>query len=152
MRSPGRLAATAICWLVCQLAALALAPFGLCCDHGHETAAAAAHACAGMASDHVCPLHRPARGATGHSHHAAGHGSHRGGDDMAAPAPPAGDAPAMSCVCRVSDAGLASILVGQSVLPPSFVLPFEPTSSDIASADPRAATYAAPMDPRPPRA
>jgi hypothetical protein len=123
-------------WLLCQVGGSAAAPFAVCRDHDHA-AGPNAHVChAGATPGEMCPMHR--RGG-----HAAHHARH---------APPAQDAPTLRCVCRVSDAALAALLLGQGIIPAGFVLPFEPLSDVVAPFEWAPSAYTSPTDTPPPRA
>jgi hypothetical protein len=163
MRRHRHLPWVAVVWLSCQAATFAIAPFA-CCDHDHAHGASRAdsHDCPhGGGRADMCPLHRGSRhgshGTTAagqhpaaHSHHDPDHGTgHHHNAASSRSADPS--APTMHCSCRVSDVALGAILIGNGVLPPAFVLPYEPAFTRVLALDDDAAAHAPLPDTPPPR-
>ena len=83
----------AVCWLVLQSAALAVAPLAMQCLHDHTEAVACAQGHHGE-HDHG-------------EHH--GHGEHH-------------DGPKMRCLCLVSESAVNALTLGTALLPEAFML------------------------------
>jgi len=127
MRRRTPLLLVTVLWLASQIAVLGLSPFAECCDGG---VLGSLTCCEGMAPGDMCPMHR----------------------DSASTSADA-DAPAMQCVCHVSNAALAAtVLLGHGLLPPVFILPYAPVAGALNVTDIAAQTLRAPADTPPPRA
>jgi hypothetical protein len=57
----------------------------------------------------------------------------------------------MRCQCRISDATLAALVIGTGLLPPSFVLPYDPVAADAPVSGPGARRLTLLPDTPPPR-
>lgn len=148
-----------VLWLAFQAAALAVSPFAMCHGHDDHGAVSEPHArCTGMEPGQTCPMHGqgvcPAHSArrdgrttsTRHQHH----DGTTADDDAVATAKDA-DAPVMHCVCRASDAALATLLQGLAVLPAEFILAYEPVTAAVGRSDTVTPTYVAVISTPPPR-
>jgi hypothetical protein len=132
MRRGRHLTAVTVLWLVCQACAFAAMPFAACRSHDHSADIVSDPS---QASGVPCPMH----------HHDGGH-SH-----ASHPADAPDDGPSFRCQCRISDSTLAALIIGSGMLPPAFVLPFEPLAEAVSIRPSAGGTRSAFPDTPPPR-
>ena len=125
----------AVCWLVLQSAALAVAPLTMQCLHDHTEAVSCAqghHGGHAVSHDSEHAAHAAVTHPATHDH--------------------SSDGPAMRCLCLVSESAVNALTLGTALLPEAFTLaPLSITGTPVPlELSPLAAL--APLDTPPPRA
>lgn len=141
--------AIALCWLVLQTTAFAVAPMAMRCLHDHTAIDACAQGHHGVAVHHEHGSHDHGNV---HANHDMPAGHHGHGGSAEQDPPYGGDGPKMRCLCLVSEAAVDALTLGAALLPPAEAAVIPATAGQPMTHDILALVADRRLDTPPPRA